>query len=338
MMSRGLFLGKFMPPHNGHLFVCDVARRHVDQLTVLLCSTDAEVIDGHLRATWMRECLKPYGSLLVHMHRDIPQEPNEHPDFWKIWKEAIFGLHPEPVDYVFGSEDYIYNLAATLNAKPFVVDPDRDVVPISATAIREDPFESWEYIPQPVRSHFQKRITLLGPESSGKSTLSKRLADRFGTKSIPEYGRTYDAAFKQGTGWNAADFNLISRSHASMAAAIANNSGPIVFEDTDLLQTIVWSEFLLGEAPQPLVDRLDTKESPAVYLLLSPEVDWIDDGTRYHSTFEQRNWFHARLKFWLDHFGATWEGVCGASWDRREKNALDSVCLALGLSKTENCH
>ena len=52
----------------------------------------------------------------------------------------------------------------------------------------------------------QKRLTLLGPESVGKTTLAERLAKRFDTELVREYGRTYDekymqSRFKQGKGW-----------------------------------------------------------------------------------------------------------------------------------------
>ena len=323
-MTKGLFLGKFMPPHNGHLFVCDVARYRVDELTVLLCSYDSEPIDGYLRAEWMRECLGTRCNL-VHMHRDIPQEPKDHPDFWQIWKDAIFEVHPGPIDFVFGSEDYIEQLAQTLNAKPFIVDVDRQRVSVSATKIRNNPEQHWQHIPQPVRPYFQKRVTLLGAESTGKSTLTHSLARRFMTEAIPEYGRAYDSTFKKGANWKAEDFMMIVEGHIALAKAIAYTAGPIVIEDTDLLQTVVWSEALLRQAPPALIDRLNNANPPNLYLLLSPDTEWIDDGTRYHSTFEERQWFHARLKHWLEIIGAPWVEVAEQDWRERAEAASNAI-------------
>ena len=354
-MTKGFFLGKFMPPHNGHLFVCEVARQRVDELTVFLCSHDAEPIDGHLRAAWMRECLKalsgkvdaglsplPEGAesaqnkdaprcTVIHMHRDIPQEPKDHPDFWQIWKDAIFEHHPDPIDFVFGSEDYVLKLAETVNAQPFVVDVARQSVPVSATKIRDNPGQHWDHIPGPVRPHFQKRVTLLGAESAGKSTLTDKLAEHFKTKAIPEYGRDYDAVFKQGVDWTEDDFMMIAKGHVAMAAPLAAQAGPIVIEDTDLLQTVVWSEALLQTPPPALVDRLMKAARPDLYLLLSPETEWIDDGTRYHSTPAERQWFHARLKHWLEIVGAKWIEISGSSWTDREQNARRAISAALDL-------
>ncbi|WP_422377471.1 AAA family ATPase [Roseibium sp.] len=324
-MKRGFMLGKFMPPHNGHLFVCDVALRHVDQLTVLVCSNDAEPIDGCLRADWMGRCLNRPGVRVVHMHRDIPQEPKDHPNFWAIWQAACREHHPEPIDWVFGSEPYIVQLADVLAAKPFQVDPDRSIVPVSATQIRHAAHRHWKHVPGPVRTYYQKRITLLGPESSGKTTLSDSLAKQFGTLAIPEYGRAYDAIFRQGSGWTEADFLNIANGHLAFADAIAERAGPLVFEDTDLLQTVVWAEALLGGVPEPVANLLKTRASRQHYLLLGPEMGWVDDGTRYHVGHDQRLWFLNRLRHWLQKVGAHWTPVTAANWHGRTQEAIAAV-------------
>ena len=329
-MTRGFFLGKFLPPHNGHLFVCGEALAQVDQLTVLVCSHDAEPIDGHLRAGWMRQCLPQKAAHVVHMHRDIPQEPNEHPDFWRIWQQAIAEHHPEPIDVVFGSETYVHKLAQVLNAAPVVVDLERRSVPVSGTKIREAPHRHWGHIPLPVRPYFQKRVTLVGPESTGKSTLAQRLADHFKTKVIPEYGREYDAQFKQGAGWGDDDFLKITDGHRASAAAIAPQAGPIVVEDTNLLQTVVWSQALLQDVSPALAARLGDIDPPELYLLLSPNMDWVDDGTRYHASLDARQLFHARLKHWLDATRATWVEIAGSNWPDRTDQAIQAINDAFG--------
>lgn len=327
-MRHGFLLGKFMPPHAGHLFLCEVARARVDQLTVLLCSHDAEPIPGDLRAAWMAESLRGTGVRLCHMHRDIPQEPSEHPDFWPIWKAAIAEYHPEPIDWVFGSEDYIVPLAETLTARPFIVDLARRAVPVSATVIRADPGAHWAHVPPPVRGYFQRRITLLGPESAGKTTLAEGLSARLNAGLIPEYGRDYDALFRQGGGWAAQDFIAIAEGHQALAGAIARGGPPLVIEDTDPLQTLVWAEYLLGDAPAALVDLVVEMARPDLYLLLSPDTPWHDDGTRYSGDPARRRWFADRLAFWLDHFGARWQAVGGTDWDMRAQLA-EAHCRAV---------
>ena len=56
-MTRGLVIGKFLPPHRGHAFLIETARRQVDHLVVLVCSLGREPIPGDRRVEWLREML-----------------------------------------------------------------------------------------------------------------------------------------------------------------------------------------------------------------------------------------------------------------------------------------
>jgi len=314
-MTRGFVLGKFMPPHAGHLFMCDVAARVVDELTVLVCTRAQEPIEGALRAEWMRASVSA-GVRVRHMHRDVPQEPADHPDFWSIWGAIIREFHPEPVDMVFGSEGYVVPLAQTVGASPFIVDAGRGAMPVSATAIRNDPTGHWGFVPPAVRPYYQKHICLMGPESTGKSTAAEQLARMHDTLYIPEYGRTYDATMRTGQGWGEADFAAIIRGHAAMRAEIARRAGPMVFEDTDALQTLVWAEYLLGKRNR--AEALLADFVPAThYLLLSPDVEWVDDGTRYAPDAETRAWFFERCRAELTRRALPYDIVTGADHAER---------------------
>ncbi|CFS06952.1 Putative transcriptional regulatory protein NadR (probably AsnC-family) [Mycobacterium tuberculosis] len=89
-MTHGMVLGKFMPPHAGHVYLCEFARRWVDELTIVVGSTAAEPIPGAQRVAWMRE-LFPFDRV-VHLANENPQRPWEHPDFWDIWKASLQGV------------------------------------------------------------------------------------------------------------------------------------------------------------------------------------------------------------------------------------------------------
>ncbi|MDN3720184.1 AAA family ATPase [Roseibium salinum] len=102
-------------------------------------------------------------------------------------------------------------------------------------------------------------------------------------------------------------------------------AGPVVFEDTDLLQTIVWSEALLGAAPPGLVQQLEIHSLPQLYLLLGPEMGWVDDGTRYHAEPVTRTWFFNRLLHWLERIGADWTIIAETAWDQRRQRATQAV-------------
>lgn len=329
MTTHGFLLGKFMPPHLGHLYCAEVGKRRCDVMTVLVCSHDAEPIDGHKRADWMGACLPQPEYRVLHMHRDIPQEPKDHPNFWPIWRAAIAEFHPEPIDWVFGSESYVHRLAQEVGARPFPVDPERQVVPVSATAIREDPSRNWAYVPGPVRGHFQRRLVLLGAESTGKTVMSNALAQRLNGRPIPEYGREYDAVFRHGQDWNVSDFEAIISGHKALADTMAARSGPVVIEDTDAVQTLVWAEALLGDVPETLIDQARAGVEGKSYLLLDHETPWHDDGTRYFANPARRAFFTHRLREWLESFDADWQPIEGPDWCARTATAeatLDALC------------
>ncbi|MBF9044817.1 AAA family ATPase [Rhodobacterales bacterium HKCCE4037] len=325
MTTHGFLLGKFMPPHSGHLLCAEVGRRLCDVMTVFVCSHDAEPIDGHLRAEWMRKCLTAKGYRVIHMHRDIPQTPEEHPEFWPIWRAAIAEHHPEPIDWVLGSEGYIHRLAREVGARPFAVDPDRRIAPVSASAIRADAWANWDHVPGPVRPHYQRRLVLVGAESTGKTTLAEALAARLDSQPIPEYGRDYDALFRHGQDWVPADFETIMPGHMAFADALAHRGGPILIEDTDPVQTLVWAEMLLGHATEALVAKARAAVPGKTYLLLGHSTPWHDDGTRHFAETERRAQFTDRLAAWLDQFDADWHLIDAPDWTARTAAARDRL-------------
>ena len=108
-MKRGFLLGKFMPPHAGHVTLIEAAQALVDELTILLCSLPDDPIPGEARLQWMHG-LFPGCRILWH-NEAVPQQPSESAKFWTIWRNIVANAHPEPIDYVFAGEDYGADLA-----------------------------------------------------------------------------------------------------------------------------------------------------------------------------------------------------------------------------------
>ncbi len=317
MTTRGFLLGKFMPPHTGHMSICAMASALVDELTVMVCTLEREPIPGALRAAWVR-ALVP-GARVVHFDRDLPQEPADHPDFWPIWRQAIRGIHPEPVDMVFGSDSYVARLAAELGGQPVPVDPARRAFPVSGSAVRADPAGEWRHIPGAVRPWYQKRVVVFGAESTGKSTLAEQLARWLGGPVVPEYGRAHE--FVRGEkDWTAAELIELARRHEAHRAAIAPWAGPVLIEDTDPLLTAVWARMLLGE-PLP---ELEARPMGDLYLLLDADVPFVQDGIRYFADGGGRRRFQRHCDELLARTGARVERI-GGGWEAREATARAAV-------------
>src|SRR5207302_10464947 len=133
---------------------------------------------------------------------------------------------PGRPDFVFASEDYGRRLAEELGAKFVPVDRERGAVPVSGTAVRSDPMANWSFIPRCVRPYFAKRVCVFGPESSGKTTLARRLADHFRTAWVPEYARTLLEA--NGGDVRCEDMEVIARGQAAAEDALARNANRVL--------------------------------------------------------------------------------------------------------------
>lgn len=154
-MTTGFLLGKFLPPHCGHIYLIETARRQVDHLTVLVCSLQREPIPGELRYQWVRDLFPTVN--VQHFADDIPQYPHEHPDFWALWLKAVRRYLPTGPDLVFSSEAYGDRLAEVLGARPVCVDLARATFPVSGSAVRADPARYRHLLPPAVQTYFAER-------------------------------------------------------------------------------------------------------------------------------------------------------------------------------------
>ena len=158
--TKGMVLGKFMPPHKGHVYLFDFARSYVDELAIVVETQRDQPIPGGLRFNWVCEMFPQ--STVLHLTDENPQEPSEHPEFWQIWEDSLKRILPFEPDYLFASEEYGWKLAEVLGAKFIPVDIERSIMPVSGTAVRENPLGNWEYIPRVARPYFTKRVCVFG--------------------------------------------------------------------------------------------------------------------------------------------------------------------------------
>jgi HTH-type transcriptional repressor of NAD biosynthesis genes len=280
-VTSGLVLGKFLPPHLGHVYLVEFARAYTSQVTVVVGTLAREPIPGELRFRWMRELFPDLD--VVHLTDENPQEPHEHPRFWDIWRESLLRVAPRKPDLVFASEKYGERLAKELGARWVPVDLARTAAPVSGTAIRSDPMKHWRYLPRCVRPYFAKRVCVAGPESTGKSTLARDLAAHFGTTWVPEYARALlepRAAPGETAPIALPDMLAIARGQMASEEALARNAERVLVSDTVALTTLLWSDHFFGEH-DPALDALAEKHTHDLYLLTSPDVSYVQDAVRY---------------------------------------------------------
>lgn len=316
-MTTGMLLGKFMPPHLGHVYLGEFAKHYADELTIVVGTLRSEPIPGVLRYRWMRELFPDVR--VVHLTDENPQYPEEHPDFWQIWHDSLMRVLPGRPDIVFASEDYGPKLAEVLGASFVPVDVQRAIVPISGTAVREDPWKNWDFLPRCVRPYFLKRVCIFGPESTGKTTLARRLAEQFQTIHVPEYARTLLEL--QGGELSPADLPRIARGQIASEEALVRNARKLLFCDTDVLTTMIWSEVLYGRCDEWIRQQADRRDYD-LYLLLDVDVPWVKDVARYLP--DERRSFFDRCRRELEACGRRFVVISG-SWEERFHKACEAV-------------
>jgi len=318
-MSNGFLLGRFMPPHAGHVHLCETARRLVDRLTILVCWLPEDPVPGPLRLAWLRALFPD--CRVIGREGIVPRPHARDPDLRPAWREIVKAVHPEPVDRVFAGEASGAWLAEAVGAAFVPVGP-RLHPNLSSAAVRADPWAHWPHLPAPVRPHYARTICLHGPESTGKSVLAEQLAAHFGTIWTPEYGRLHCETF----GFDLDDAGLVTIAEVqqAMIAASLPSCERRLIADTDALTTAAWSIMILGHVPDSLV------ASPLadLYLLTDIDVPWEDDGMRYFPDDERRRQFMQACRDVLVRAGAEWVEISG-SWEERFATAV-AATEALG--------
>jgi HTH-type transcriptional repressor of NAD biosynthesis genes len=318
-VTRGLVIGKFYPPHRGHHFLIETALSRVDRLDVLICVRPDQTISGELRKQWLQEI---HPTAWVRAIDDPGEDDNS--ELWAKYTIRILGSAP---DVVFTSEDYGEAYAHFLGCRHVLVDRERTHVPVSARAIRTDPLTYWEYLEPCVRAHFAKRVSVLGAESTGTTTLARHLAEYYRTTWVPEYGRDYCEKL-QAAGvdlwtyqWRSEEFAQIAHKQQEMEDVLARKANRVLICDTDVLATGIWHERYMG-CRSPDVEAIAASHRHDLYLLTSCDLPFVQDGLRDGETIRQ--WMTKRFEDVLTECGLRWVQISGRG-DQRHSAAISQV-------------
>jgi HTH-type transcriptional regulator, transcriptional repressor of NAD biosynthesis genes len=274
-MKRGLVIGKFLPVHQGHIALINFAAKHCDELIVSLSAADADAIDPSHRLEWLKEIFRDNPSIRCYQIKDdFDDDSLPWNERTKIWSDIIRKTYPK-IDVVISSETYGDPFAQNLGAKHIAFDPPRNQFPVSASKIRRDPFRYWNFIPTVVRPYFVKKVCIYGPESTGKSSLAVNLATQYKTEFVPEVAR--ELLIKN-------DFSIdeiihIGRAHAERISEKVKTANKVLFCDTDVITTQIYSDYYLQIVPEILFE-IERETVYDHYFLLTPEVAWVEDGLR----------------------------------------------------------
>ena len=119
-------------------------------------------------------------------------------------------------------------------------------------------------------------ISIVGPESSGKTTLARALAKRLDAPWVEEFARAY---LSGRPAYDETDLETIARGQMALEEGALQDAPPVLVLDTDLLVLQVWWREKYGAAPDWVQAALRAQHDRA-YLLVRPDLPWEPDPLR----------------------------------------------------------
>ena len=273
-LAVGVTVGKFNPPHLGHLHLIRTGASMVEHMYVLLCDRADQTLCASDRLAWLRDAV-PGNVTVILTPDDLP--PANAP-----WAERALAAIPESPDLAVTSEPWGNEWAALMGAIHHQVDLHREAFPTSGSALRSDLGANFGWLVPAARAALARRVVLIGAESTGKSTMAEALAAATGSVWVPEHGRWYwkGRRYRPDQSWEADEFHRIATAQRRLEEDIARlSTNGVVIADTDALVTAVWHERYLGSS-DPHLDELAQQQRPDLYLVCADDIGWVQDGTR----------------------------------------------------------
>jgi len=301
--SLGLVVGKFAPLHLGHEHVIRAAIAACDHVVLLSYSRpEFHGCEPARRATWLATRF-PGTTRIVLDQANAPLPDNSDSDeTHRAFCAAMLHRHmKQPVAAIFTSEAYGPGFAADLSRRQsspvahISIDPGRDAVPVSGTALRADIHGLRRYLAPDVYATFIERIAILGGESTGKSTLAAALAGELGTNHVAEYGREL---WDQRTGKLVFE-DMLAIAHEQIRreekALLSPTTHQYLICDTSPLTTLFYSMETFGRVAPELESLAQRRYHHLI--LCDDDFDFVQDGTRRDPAFRKKGqkWYCQRL-------------------------------------------
>ncbi len=142
---------------------------------------------------------------------------------------------------------------------------------------------------------FVKKIAIVGPESTGKSSLAQALAEHYQTAWVPEYARGYLDQLVLPYQKN--DLTKIAHGQLRLEDEWMNTANGLLFCDTNLIVIKIWSEFKYGNCDTEIIEKMLSRKYD-LHLLTDIDLPWEPDPQREHPTkrLELFKWYEEELK------------------------------------------
>lgn len=172
------------------------------------------------------------------------------------------------------------------------------------------------------------KIVIIGPESTGKSTLCAQLANHYNTIWCPEYARQY--LLKNGMNYTYEDLLTIAKGQIMLEDEFhaKTEEGKPLFIDTDMYVMKVWSEFVFGKCHLWILEQIVSRHYD-LYLLCNIDLPWVKDELREYPDLETRARLYNIYEDIMINQQVPWVDINGDQDQRLEKaiQAIDNSIL-----------
>ena len=171
-----------------------------------------------------------------------------------------------------------------------------------------------------------KKIVIIGPESTGKSTLCEKLAAHFNGQWAKEYAREYLLA--HGTNYSFENLLNIAKGQLTLedeaiARASNNAQAPPLFIDTDMYVMKIWSEYVFQKCDNWILNRIVERKYD-LYLLCNTDLPWVKDELREYPDQIQREKLYRYYKDAMVNQNTPWAEISG-NYDDRLQKAIEAI-------------
>lgn len=305
-MRDGVILMTALVPTIGHQYLVEFASNFIpyyDKLYVIINALHQEPITLYQRLAAFKQQFKNKSNVVIlGSYDDMPQNPEDHPDFWNVWKNFIENIIFENtgkrnnLKYLFASENYGHKLSEALGVTFIPVDIDREIFNVKGTDVRKNIRFNFDKIMPEFKKELAFKVTLFGAESCGKTTMAKALTKHFNSYRKAIFAHEWARPYLETVGIEITEEKMetIFKGQLALQKSLIDMKSEFIIQDTDLFSTLGYYKIMNMNYPYHF-DDIAIDYASDLYLIMNSDIPFEKDPLRYGGDVRTSN-----DKFWIE--------------------------------------